>query len=183
MNIHIKFIIALITVVVSIMILTNKPIQDPIEVDMIECINESMNKSMNVSMNKSMNVSMNQFVNTEFNNFMAFLNEDTTNEHKYTSTYVCSHFSRDLSMNASKHNIDIGSVIVGNHPKFVGHDNHALNFFRYDDKIYFVEPQSDMISDIDTIYEEYKYIRLYPAGTTMPLTWNLNIMPTFTRNY
>ena len=180
MNIQTPLIIILLIVIVNIMTFTNEPIQEAIEVDMDPLINESMNASMNVLINESMHEVIN---NTEFDNFMDFLNDDTTNEHEYTTDYVCSHFSRDLSINASKHNIEIGSVIVGNHPKFIGHDNHALNYFRYNDKIYFIEPQSDMISDIDSIYEEYKYIRLYPDGTTMPLTWQLNLMPTFTRDY
>ena len=102
-----------------------------------------------------------------------FLLNDTTNQHEYLQWYTCGHFSRDLVKNATNHNITIGSVILGNHPVFRGHNNHIMNYFTENQSIWIIEPQTDEVMRLnDTMYN---YYRLYPDGTQVPSYWRYNL--------
>lgn len=102
----------------------------------------------------------------------SFLVNDTTDTHHYLPYYTCGHFSRDLSYNASLHNISIGSVILGNNPVLRGYNNHIMNYIIIENKIYLIEPQTDEISMLNQTM--YNYYRLYPDGTQVPSNWMHN---------
>ena len=111
-----------------------------------------------------------------------FLVNDTTDIHEYLPWYSCGHFSRDLAKNASEVNLTIGSSICGNHPVFRGHQNHIINYVEINDTLYFIEPQTDHIMQLDDVFMQYQYIRLYPDGTQVPSNWNCNLAPTIRFN-
>lgn len=111
-----------------------------------------------------------------------FLNKDTTDKHKYTTWYTCGHFSRDLAKNASRQNITLGGAICGNHPAFRGHQNHIINYIKINDKLYFIEPQTDYIMQVDEIFVQYRFVRLYSDGTQVPSNWKHNLAPTIKCN-
>ena len=62
-------------------------------------------------------------------NISSFLSSDSTNDHLYLPFYTCGHYSRDLARNASNQNVSLGSIILGNHPRFAGYGNHIMNYF------------------------------------------------------
>ena len=107
-----------------------------------------------------------------------FLKVDKTDEHEYLPWYTCGHFTRDLVRNASKHNISLGGAICGNHPVFRGYDNHIINYIEINDTLYFIEPQTDNIMQLDEIFMHYQYVRLYSDGTQVPTNWRYNLAPT-----
>ena len=112
----------------------------------------------------------------ELNDIEQFLVNDTTDQHKYLPWYTCGHYARDLSRNASEHNLTIGSVILGNHPVFRGYNNHAVNYVIENNTIWIIEPQTDQILQLnDTMYG---YYRLYPDGSQIPSYWKYNLAPT-----
>ena len=107
---------------------------------------------------------------------ISFLAEDQTDTHEYLAWYTCGHFSRDMARNASDVNLTIGSAICGNHPMFRGYQNHIINYVDINGTMYFIEPQTDNIMELDIVFMEYKYIRLYPDGTQVPSNWRYNIV-------
>ena len=118
---------------------------------------------------------------TEIDNLTIFLESDSTNEHIYNDDpyfgviYNCGFFARDLSRNASKHNISIGGAMVGTHPRFNGCDNHAINYIIIDEEMIFIEPQNDMLLTMDDLkLQGWGYIRLWEDGSMMPTNWRGN---------
>lgn len=112
----------------------------------------------------------------ELDDIVSFLAEDQTDTHEYLPWYTCGHFARDLARNASEHNISIGGVILGNHPVFIGYNNHIMNYFIVNESIWIIEPQTDQLMNLnDTMYN---YYRLYPDGTQVPSNWAVNLAHT-----
>lgn len=111
-----------------------------------------------------------------------FLDNDTTDQNRYTPYYSCGHFSRELSNNAKSANITIGSAILGNTRYFNGYANHILNYYVINETYYFIEPQTDMLLTMSAILVDYKFIKLYPDGTQVPSYWKHSIRPTIIRN-
>ena len=112
-------------------------------------------------------------VPTEIIELIEFLERDTTSDHIYApKIYDCSYFARDLSKNASKENIEIGSILLHHHPNGRGW-GHAMNYIIVNDIFYIISPESDFICS----WDEYKhnkvwdYYRLYPDGTLIPARW------------
>ena len=103
----------------------------------------------------------------------SFLVNDTTDTHQYLPYYTCGHFSRELSYNASLHNISVGSVILGNNPVLRGKNNHIMNYIIIENKVYLIEPQSDEVFLLNQ--SEYLYYRLYPDGGQVPSNWAYNL--------
>ena len=111
-----------------------------------------------------------------------FLQVDTTDKHEYTAWYTCGHFARDLARNASRQSITLGGAICGSHPIFRGHQNHIINYIEINDTLYFIEPQTDYIMQVDEIFVQYRFVRLYPDGTQVPSNWKHNLAPTIRSN-
>lgn len=103
----------------------------------------------------------------------SFLVNDTTDTNHYLPYYTCGHFSRELSYNASLHNISVGSVILGNNPVLRGKNNHIMNYIIIENKVYLIEPQTDEIILLNQTM--YNYYRLYPDGTQVPSNWAYNL--------
>ena len=102
-----------------------------------------------------------------------FLAADQTDRQEYLPWYTCGHFSRALAKNASKQNITIGSIILGDHPVLRGYQNHVMNYYVQNDFIWIIEPQTDQIMRLnDTMYG---YYRLYPDGSQVPTYWKHNL--------
>lgn len=112
----------------------------------------------------------------EMTDIEQFLINDTTDNNIYVPWYTCGHYARDLSRNASEHNLTIGSILVGNHPRFRGYDNHAMNYVIENSTMWAIEPQTDEIMSLnDTMYG---YYRLYPDGSQIPSYWACNLAHT-----
>ncbi len=114
---------------------------------------------------------------TNITELQDFLEVDTTDEHEYLPWYSCGHFTRDLAHNATEYNISLGGAICGNHPVFRGHQNHIINYIKINDTLYFIEPQTDQIMQLDEIFMQYRYVRLCPDGTQVPSNWAYNLAP------
>lgn len=102
-----------------------------------------------------------------------FLAEDSTDANEYLPWYTCGHFARDLARNASEHNLSIGGAILGNHPVFRGHQNHAVNYIDINGSLYLIEPQTDEIYPMNQT--AFRYLRFYPDGTQIPSHWRVNL--------
>lgn len=112
-----------------------------------------------------------------------FLEKDKTDKHKHVEWYSCGHFARDLSKNATKYNLSIGSAKLSNHPVFRGkYNSHDINYVYIKEKIIFIDPQTERLYQIHEIFSEWKYIRLYPDGTQIPSNWIYNLAPTISYN-
>ena len=115
---------------------------------------------------------------TNMSELQTFLEVDKTDEHEYLPWYSCGHFSRDLVHNASEYNITLGSAILSNHPVFRGKWNsHIINYIKINGTLYFIEPYTDEIMELDIIFMQWKYVRLYPDGTQVPSYWDCNLAP------
>ena len=108
-----------------------------------------------------------------------FLKDDTTDQNERTEWYTCGHFVRDLSRNASKSNISIGAMILGNHPRFSGRQNHITNYAIINGRIAVIDVYSDYIYELNKGLwmddQQFKYYRLYPDGTQVPSFWTHNL--------
>lgn len=112
-------------------------------------------------------------VPTEIIELIEFLERDTTSDHIYEpKVYDCSYFARDLSKNASKENIEIGSILLHHHPNGRGW-GHGMNYVIVNDTFYIISPQSDLICPWDEYLHNgvWDYYRLYPDGTLIPSRW------------
>ncbi len=71
---------------------------------------------------------------------VTFMREDNTNENEYNeNSYVCSHFSRDVSNNAEQQGLRCALVVI-NHPQ----SSHTIIAFdTIDQGLVFYEPQTD----------------------------------------
>lgn len=98
----------------------------------------------------------------------SFLNVDTTDQHEYSKQYSCGHFSRDLEINATKHNLLIGTVLLGMDQGFDSVENHIMNYM-FDDGLIIIDPQTDQLMSLDNT--GYDYYLLFPIGDPAPSTW------------
>lgn len=129
-----------------------------------------------LSMIAIMGALMIQTCSAEITDIEQFLINDITDQHEYLPWYTCGHYARDLSRNASKHNLTIGSVLLSNHPVFRGSDNHAMNCINVNGLMWIIEPQNDQIMRLNNT--GYKYYRLYPVGSQIPSYWIHNLAHT-----
>lgn len=103
-----------------------------------------------------------------------FLANDTTDTHEWLPYYSCGHFARDLSRNATQHNITIGSVILSKSSVLNGkYRSHCVNYFTDNGTTYFIEPQTDEIYLLNQSI--YPYYRLYYNGDQVPSYWDGNM--------
>lgn len=109
----------------------------------------------------------------EITDIEQFLVNDTTDQHEYLPWYTCGHYARDLSINASKHNLTLGSMILGTHPRFRGYNNHLMNYIIENGTIWAIEPQTDQILQLNNTM--YGYYRLYSDGSQIPTYWKSNL--------
>lgn len=111
----------------------------------------------------------------ELSEIERFLEEDATNLNEWTTWYTCGHSARDLSRNASRNNISIGAIILGNHPRFLGYQNHITNYAIIDGRIAIIDVYSDQIYELNKGLwmndQQFQYYRLYPDGTQVPSFW------------
>lgn len=115
-------------------------------------------------------------VTAEPSTLTEFLANDSTDTHEYLPYYTCGHYSRDLARNATENNITLGSVILGYHPTFRGHQNHIMNYYMNNDIVMLIEPQTDQVLYLnDTMYI---YYRIYPDGVQVPSNWKYNLAHT-----
>jgi len=115
----------------------------------------------------------------ELTTIKQFLANDTTDQSIRTDWYTCGHYTRDLSANASKHNISIGGVILSNHPRFSGYYNHITNYIIINDEILIIDSRFDYIHELNSELfvgsQYFRYYRLYPDGTQTPSYWDTNL--------
>lgn len=105
----------------------------------------------------------NNLINVNYSTLISFIENDTTNLHEYSLSYVCVDFALDLLHNASLQNISSGFVILSYHES----QEHAITCFNTtDDGIIYIEPQNDndITSDI-TILGKYGVHVIYSIST------------------
>ena len=104
-----------------------------------------------------------------------FLEQDTTDQSEWTPFYNCGFFARDLARNASEHNITIGGLILGNHPRFLGYDNTIVNYMIIEDIFIVIDPQTDQLYGLNHALSHdgmtFEYYRTYTDGTNVPSFW------------
>lgn len=81
----------------------------------------------------------------------------------YENSYVCTHFSRDLIINASKAGYQMYAVKLTGYTRGDSIAWHAITLIKLDGKWYFVEPQNDDIIPLNKAYEVYGYEYAYIA--------------------
>ena len=108
----------------------------------------------------------------EFAKLQLFLEVDTTDQNVWDRWYTSGHFARDLARNASKYDLEIGSVILGNNLRFRGYNNYIINYVIINDILVVIDPDTDGLLLLDDA--PYKYFRLYPDGTQVPSFWRAN---------
>lgn len=103
-----------------------------------------------VDMNTENNESL---VNIEMNDLLVFLENDKTDEHEYSTSFLCVDFSLTLLHNASLQNISSGIALLDYHTAW----GHCIVCFNTTDEgIVFIEPQSDT-----DVTEEIKILNYY----------------------
>lgn len=115
----------------------------------------------------------------ELDNLIQFLEEDKTDEIAYYNDpkrgrdyFVCCGFARELAKNASEYNITMGGVSLRDHEHVrAAKSYHAMNYVIIDNEFIIIEPQSDSIHYLDTIYyhwgNNYRYITIHPEVQIM----------------
>lgn len=101
-----------------------------------------------------------------------FLNEDKTNELEYTQPINDKQiiFAKQLSKNATEHNLSFGVIIFGKMGYIDIGDNYALNYFNSNEQMYFIDPVTDELITVCEVFDYgYGYGKLYPAGANLPL--------------
>jgi len=109
-----------------------------------------------------------------------FLNEDKTNELEYTQSDNKKQivFAKQLSKNATEHNLSFGVIIFGKMGFIDIGDNYALNYFTSNEQMYFIDPVTDELITVCEVFDYgYGYGKLYPAGTNIPLTRTKKVSP------
>ncbi|VVB93114.1 Uncharacterised protein [uncultured archaeon] len=105
---------------------------------------------------------------TDYDRFVSWLKEDATNKHPYIldnskiyeELYVCSHFTRDFMKNASNAGFEVYAVKLTGAVK--GQDAwHMLAAVILDDRLYFVDPQTDKILKKEDMLKAYGYEYAY----------------------
>ena len=105
---------------------------------------------------------------TKYDKFVAWLKEDATNKHPYIldpskvyeDQYVCAQFTRDFLKNATDAGFETYAVMLTG---AVEGQNawHTINALIVDGKLYFVEPQKDIIFKKEDLLKEYGYDYAY----------------------
>lgn len=109
-----------------------------------------------------------------------FLNEDKTNELEYTQSNNKKQivFAKQLSENATEHNLSFGVIILGKMGYINIEDNYALNYFNSNEQIYFIDPVTDELITVCEVFDYgYGCGKLYPAGTNLPLNRAKKVKP------
>ncbi len=105
---------------------------------------------------------------TKYDKFVAWLKEDATNKHPfifdpskvYEDQYVCAQFTRDFLKNATDAGFETYAVLLTGAAK--GQNAwHTINAVILDGKLYFVEPQKDIIFKKEDLLKEYGYDYAY----------------------
>jgi len=106
--------------------------------------------------------------NITYEELDAFLDLDKTDKHEYIKgIYDCGYFARDLARNATAYNITLGGIIVSPDQSFMDRNNHVMNYVYVNGSMIYIEPQTDMTSELLT----YDYYLLYPNGQYVPSRW------------
>ena len=105
---------------------------------------------------------------TKYDKFVAWLKEDVTDKHPfifdpskvYEDQYVCAQFTRDFLKNATDAGFETYAVLLTG---AVNGQNawHTINALILDGKLYFVEPQKDIIFRKEDLLKEYGYDYAY----------------------
>lgn len=105
---------------------------------------------------------------TKYDKFVAWLKEDLTNKHPYIydpskvyeDQYVCAQFTRDFLKNASDAGFETYAVLLTG---AVNGQNawHTINAIILDGKLYFVEPQKDIIFKKEDLLKTYGFEYAY----------------------
>ncbi len=105
---------------------------------------------------------------TKYDKFVAWLKEDTTNKHPYIldtskvyeEQYVCSQFTRDFLKNATDAGFEAYAVLLTGAVK--GQNAwHMIAVIVVDNKLYFVEPQKDIIFKKEDLLKTYGFEYAY----------------------
>ncbi|MBU3967882.1 MAG: hypothetical protein KKG76_11020 [Euryarchaeota archaeon] len=105
---------------------------------------------------------------TKYDKFVVWLKEDLTNKHPYIydpskvyeDQYVCAQFTRDFLKNASDAGFETYAVLLTG---AVNGQNawHTINAIILDGKLYFVEPQKDIIFKKEDLLKTYGFEYAY----------------------
>ncbi|MBU4454321.1 MAG: hypothetical protein KJ929_04475 [Euryarchaeota archaeon] len=105
---------------------------------------------------------------TKYDKFAAWLKEDATNKHPYIldpskvyeDQYVCAQFTRDFLKNATDAGFETYAVLLTGAVK--GQNAwHTINAVILDNKLYFVEPQKDIILKKEDLLKTYGFEYAY----------------------
>jgi len=105
---------------------------------------------------------------TKYDKFVAWLKEDATNKHPYImdnskvyeEQYVCSQYTRDFLKNSTDSGFEGYAVLLTGGVK--GQDAwHMIAAVVVDNKLYFVEPQKDMILKKEDLLNTYGFEYAY----------------------
>ncbi len=105
---------------------------------------------------------------TKYDKFVVWLKEDATNKHPYIldlskvyeDQYVCAQFTRDFLKNATDAGFETYAVLLTGAVK--GQNAwHTINAVILDNKLYFVEPQKDIILKKEDLVKTYGYEYAY----------------------
>jgi len=104
----------------------------------------------------------------KYDKFIAWLKEDATDKHPfiydpskvYEDQYVCAQFTRNFLKNATDAGFESYAVLLTG---AVNGQNawHTINALILDGKLYFVEPQKDIIFKKEELVKEYGYEYAY----------------------
>lgn len=101
-----------------------------------------------------------------------FLNEDKTNDLAYVQASDTKQtvFAKQLSVNATEHNLSLGVVILSKKNYINLIEDYSLNYFSSNEQMYFIDPMTDEIITVCEVFDfGYGYGKLYPDGTNVPL--------------
>ena len=101
-----------------------------------------------------------------------FLNEDKTNELEYREGFHNNQivFAKQLSKNASEHNLSFGVIIFGRGVFIQPDDFYAFNCFNSSGQMYFVDPVTDRLVTVCEVFDYgHVYGKIYPPGANLPL--------------
>ncbi len=104
----------------------------------------------------------------KYDKFVVWLKEDVTNKHPYIhdpskvyeDQYVCAQFTRDFLKNATDAGFETYAVLLTGAVK--GQNAwHTINAIILDGKLYFVEPQKDIIFKKEELFKNYGFEYAY----------------------
>ena len=88
-----------------------------------------------------------------------FLRNDTTNMHEWEQNFNCCEFSEQLENNLTEHGFVCGIADLIYKHEVDGFRGHQICYVVIDGSVYFVEPQSDEIFEIEEMYLYYDNIK------------------------